>query len=66
MLLEQGAADVTEQEQVTKLLADAEEAADFLKAFVVQAKLNERGNFGEQDHAIHSMPVLSTHQGEQR
>ena len=50
---------MTEQEQVTKLLADAEEAVDFLKAFVVQAKLNERGNFGEQDHAIQSMPVLS-------
>ena len=49
---------MTEQEQITKLLADADEAADFLEAFVVQAKLNERGNFGEQAHAIHSIPVM--------
>jgi len=28
-------------------LAEGEEAADFIKTFVVQAKLNERGNFGE-------------------
>ena len=32
---------------VKKLLAEGEEAASFIKTFVVQAKLNERGNFGE-------------------
>ena len=31
---------------VKKLLAEGEEAASFIKTFVVQAKLNERGNFG--------------------
>ena len=29
------------------MLADGMEAADFIKTFVVQAKLNPRGNFGE-------------------
>ena len=29
------------------MLADGLEAADFIKTFVVQAKLNPRGNFGE-------------------
>lgn len=29
-----------------QLLEDAREAADFLKTYVVQAQLNERGNFG--------------------
>lgn len=30
---------------IKKLLAEGEEAADFIKTFVVQAKLNKRGNF---------------------
>ena len=29
------------------MLADGMEAADFIKTFVVQARLNPRGNFGE-------------------
>lgn len=33
------------QEQIDQALADAAEAADFLRTFVVQAKLNERGNY---------------------
>ncbi len=34
-----------QQEQIDQALADAAEAADFLRTFVVQAKLNERGNY---------------------
>lgn len=38
-------AGVQQQEQIDQALADAAEAADFLRTFVVQAKLNERGNY---------------------
>ena len=34
-----------QQEQIDQALADAAEAADFLRTFVVQARLNERGNY---------------------
>lgn len=37
---------VTDPVAITKLVAEGEEAASFIKTFVVQAKLNERGNFG--------------------
>jgi len=37
---------VSDSGAVKKLLAEGEEAAEFIKSFVVQAKLNERGNFG--------------------
>lgn len=33
------------QQEIDQALADAAEAADFLRTFVVQAKLNERGNY---------------------
>ncbi|KAL3146600.1 hypothetical protein ABBQ32_000835 [Trebouxia sp. C0010 RCD-2024] len=36
---------VSDTTAVKKLLAEGEEAASFIKTFVVQAKLNERGNF---------------------
>lgn len=32
------------------LLDEAKEAEEFIKTYVVQAKLNERGNFGESHH----------------
>ena len=38
---------VSDTAAVKKLLAEGEEAANFIKTFVVQAKLNKRGNFGE-------------------
>jgi hypothetical protein len=31
---------------VRKLLGESQEAAEFIRSFVVQAKLNERGNYG--------------------
>ena len=36
-----------DQEEIDKSIAEAYEAAEFIKTFVVQAKLNDRGNFGE-------------------
>lgn len=36
---------VSDQAAQTKLLNEGEEAATFIRTFVVQAKLNERGNF---------------------
>lgn len=42
----QEAADISSPEEINRLCAEGEEAADFLKTFVVQAKLNHRGNFG--------------------
>ena len=38
---------VADSGAVKKLLAEGEEAASFIKTFVVQAKLNDRGNYGE-------------------
>lgn len=38
---------VSDQAAQSKLLAEGAEAASFIKTFVVQAKLNERGNFGK-------------------
>jgi complex III assembly factor LYRM7 len=39
--------DITDPEEVKKLVGACYEAADFLSTFVVQAKLNERGNYGK-------------------
>ena len=39
-------ASLSQQEEIDRSIAEAYEAADFLTEFVVQAKLNERGNFG--------------------
>ncbi len=41
-------------------LAEGEEAADFIKTFVVQAKLNERGNFGEHFASCPQCAVMHT------
>lgn len=38
---------VSDTVAVKKLLAEGEEAASFIRTFVVQAKLNVRGNFGK-------------------
>ena len=39
-------AGISQQEEIDRSIGEAYEAADFLREFVVQAKLNERGNFG--------------------
>jgi hypothetical protein len=49
----QDARGVGGQEQ-DRLLAEGVEAADFLKTSVVQAKLNERGNYGAP---LSSLPI---------
>lgn len=39
--------DASDPEEIRKLIAGCYGAADFLSTFVVQAELNERGNYGE-------------------
>ena len=41
----------TEADAIQRLCAEGDEAADFLRTFVVQARLNERGNYGMLLHA---------------
>ncbi|EIE19322.1 hypothetical protein COCSUDRAFT_34269 [Coccomyxa subellipsoidea C-169] len=41
----QSAAGVTEPKEIEKLCAEGRDAAQFLTQYVVQAKLNDRGNF---------------------
>lgn len=50
----QESAQLSQQEDIDKSIAEAHEAADFLRQFVVQAELNERGNFGKQLEATFS------------
>ena len=38
---------MTDTTELEKLLAEGNEAADFIRTYVVQAKLNERGNYGK-------------------
>lgn len=42
----QSAAGVTDPDEIDKLCAEGRDAAQFLTQYVVQAKLNDRGNFG--------------------
>jgi len=42
----QAAAGVADPTEVARLCAEGEEAADFLRTYVVQARLTERGNYG--------------------
>ena len=42
----QSAAGEADPSAITRLCADGEEAADFILTYVVQARLNERGNYG--------------------
>ena len=46
-----------DQEEIDRSIAEAYEAAEFIKTFVVQAKLNERGNFGKLSLGPHSHSV---------
>eukprot|EP00959_Pyramimonas_sp_CCMP1952_P422623 8853328-Pyramimonas_sp.AAC.2 len=45
---------VTNTEVINQQLAEAEEAAVFIKDFVVQGVLNEEGNFGTLAFTLHS------------
>lgn len=38
---------VTDKKVIAEKLAEAQEAAEFIKGFVVQSQLDEKGNFGE-------------------
>lgn len=42
----QASAAVTDPAEVDKLCAEGMDAANFLTTYVVQAELNERGNYG--------------------
>ena len=42
----QAAAGEADPTAVARLCAEGEEAADFIRTYVVQARLNERGNYG--------------------
>ena len=44
----QASAGVSDPAAVEKLCAEGRDAAKFLTQYVVQAELNERGNYGEQ------------------
>jgi hypothetical protein len=44
----QASAGVSDPAAVDKLCAEGRDAAKFLTQYVVQAELNERGNYGEQ------------------
>jgi hypothetical protein len=48
----QASRNVTDQPKLEELLAEAREAADFIKTAVVQAKLNDRGNYGALHPAV--------------
>ena len=50
----QEASSLTDAAEVQKRVAEAKEAADFIRTNVVQAKLNERGNFGRSYVMIHA------------
>jgi len=43
-----------DQDEIEKAIAEAYEAAEFIKTFVVQAKLNDRGNFAMQVEPHHA------------
>ncbi|KAK9829909.1 hypothetical protein WJX72_008604 [[Myrmecia] bisecta] len=48
------AASLTDQQEISRRFAEGEEAADFIRTYVVQAKLNERGNFAMQVQPEHA------------
>lgn len=43
----QSSSGVTDPAEIDKLCAEGRDAAKFLTQYVVQAELNERGNYGE-------------------
>ncbi|KAK9826730.1 hypothetical protein WJX81_002385 [Elliptochloris bilobata] len=50
----QAAASETDPAAVARLCAEGEEAADFIRTYVVQARLNERGNYAMQVEEHHA------------
>ncbi|BDA43747.1 probable mitochondrial zinc maintenance protein 1, mitochondrial [Coccomyxa sp. Obi] len=53
----QSAAGVTDPDEIDKLCAEGRDAAQFLTQYVVQAKLNERGNFAMAVEPHHTETV---------
>ncbi|XP_010259558.1 PREDICTED: mitochondrial zinc maintenance protein 1, mitochondrial [Nelumbo nucifera] len=50
--------NVTSEEEIKKLLADACEASDFISNMIVQAKLNSRGGFEVKPSKEHAGTTL--------
>ena len=50
----QGSSGVTDPAEIDKLCAEGRDAAKFLTQYVVQAELNERGNYGAMFCYAHS------------
>ena len=48
---------MTDPAQIDKLCAEGRDAARFLTQYVVQAELNERGNYGALPCPAHSFAV---------
>ena len=44
----------TDEAEIRKLVAEGADAAQFIRDFVVQAKMNERGNFEMKPEAHHA------------
>lgn len=44
----------TDEAEVRKLVAESADAAQFIRDFVVQARMNERGNFEMKPEARHA------------
>ena len=51
----QEARHVSDPSRIKQLVEEAQEAADFIRTAVVQAKLNDRGNYGEWARAPASL-----------
>eukprot|EP00193_Tetraselmis_chui_P007977 CAMPEP_0177757210 /NCGR_PEP_ID=MMETSP0491_2-20121128/3521_1 /TAXON_ID=63592 /ORGANISM="Tetraselmis chuii, Strain PLY429" /LENGTH=76 /DNA_ID=CAMNT_0019272845 /DNA_START=438 /DNA_END=668 /DNA_ORIENTATION=+ len=48
----------TDEAVVRKLLGESQEAAEFIRSFVVQAKLNERGNYEIKPDSKHGDIIM--------
>lgn len=47
----------TDPDKLRVLIEGGKDAADFLKTYVVQAKLNDRGNYGESVFLPYTMSI---------
>ena len=57
--------DVTDVEELNRLMGDAEESASFLQSNVMQANLNEEtGNYGAQLHSEECAPLCTPTSGD--
>lgn len=58
--VKQAAAGEADPAAVLRLCQEGEEAADFIRTYVVQARLNERGNYGVLPRRCCKMTILLT------